>query len=121
MSRVLLVLVLILGAAATGWAADIPRSGWTFYQKYKGKPHYRALACTRQHGRAWACGGAWGHSTVRGAIDRAMSECEKSTMSHEVFLACRLKAIGNINVGDMNKEQLDQAIERYRFDLNATK
>lgn len=104
--------------------AGVPSRLWPFYKKYRTLPHYRALVCAgggigEPVGCSWVCNA----NDPRAAIKKAMANCKKM-MQRDYPIShppCKLRFIGDIDVFGMSRSKLDQAIEQYRKDVEATK
>ncbi len=92
-----------------------------FFEKYKTKPHYRALSFTGSYTRTGSMSGySSSASSVEEAIERALQTCEegKKKYAWEKSIGdCKLYAIGDIVVHGMSPEELETATQNYENDV----
>ena len=119
-ARFLLIGIVLVFAPLIGCSADrgLSTGQHHFFQKYKTKPHYRALSFTGSLPRAGSMSGAsFSASSVEKAIEGALQRCEKGKKENvwETPIGdCELFAIGDIVVHGMSDDELESAMALYR-------
>ncbi len=121
-ARFLLIGIVLVFAPLIGCSADRGLPGHhDFFEKYKTKPHYRALSFTGSLQRAGSMSGySFSASSVEKAIETAIQTCEEGKKEHvwEMPIGdCELYAIGDIVVRGMSPEDLEAAIKIYKNDV----
>ena len=93
----------------------------TDFEDYLEQPHARAFAIAGAQGDTGpSFGMASEQVAVEEAINLALARCEEVQKRYKETLACRLWAIGNIDVREMTPAELEAAIAVYRENPNAT-
>jgi hypothetical protein len=114
-----LALLILLVAGCTGTQRPEGRLG-PFLERYRTQPHYRAFAVAQgtSSSRSYGLGAAAAASTVRQAMDLALARCNRG-QDPSLLTGCRLYAVGNIQVYDMDPEQLALAECVYGQNIDA--
>jgi hypothetical protein len=112
-----IVFLVCLTAACSQTSVTLPRESAAFFEEYKKKPHFRAIATTGEQigrtGGGYSTGRSWGHINARLAIEDAMESCERARKEKVIAPRCRLYAIGDILVSGMTQQQLAREIGLY--------
>ncbi len=122
-ARFLLIGIVLVFAPLIGCSVDrgLSTGQHHFFQKYKTKPHYKALSFTGSLPRAGSMSGAsWSASSVEEAIEAALQRCEKGKKENvwETPIGdCELFAIGDNVVRGMSPEELETATQNYENDV----
>ena len=110
-----------LSLTACAAAPRAPSGYETDFEEYLTRPHARAFAIAGAKGDTGpAFGMAVAQVAVRDALDLALARCEAVQKRYKETLACRLWAIGDINVNDMTPAEIEAAIAAYRENPGAT-
>ena len=113
----MIVSVALASCAAGG---RLPPEASYYFERYKTKSHYRAMATTGMSVRGgWASGTSEGRGSVEGAIAEAMIFCEQGRKKHGLDSKCKLYAIGDIVVSGLSPEELEAATTTYKNDVTA--
>ena len=116
--------VMIAAALSLAACAAPPKGPSGFqsdFEDYLKRPHARAFAIAGAKGDTGpSFGMASEQVAVQDAIDLALERCEEVQKRFDETLACRLWAIGDIEVHQMTPAQIEAAIAVYRENPGAT-
>lgn len=114
-----LLAMILAGCATEGIksASFLPRDAADLFNEYSTKPHFRALATTRDIGRkGWATSSVWNRDSAEGAVEAVMRNCAKNRATIDLTAyECRLYAIGDIIVSGMTEREIKETITRYQL------
>jgi hypothetical protein len=114
-----LALLTLLLAGCTGASRPEGRIA-PYLETYRTQPHYRAFAVARgtSYGQSYGLGSASAADSVQQAIDVALAYCRRD-QDPSMLAGCKLYALGDIQVYDMDDEQLAVARCVYAGDIDA--
>ena len=126
MRYVALALVVLVSVLLSGCQTLQPRSlnsdiREDLEKNYINKDHYKAYAVALDNRGGYASGSSWGYSTPESAIKSAIKWCNESRAEYHLNAPCKIRYLGNKDIGNPSEADLKLAITEYKITTQAAR